>query len=84
MSSLAKSFQVRHDSTFSQHVLLIDWLSLKGFDIVKKISEIPTDEKSRPLQPVVISHCGELELRKVPPKAAPGEFRQKIIRWENS
>ncbi|KAH7341872.1 cyclophilin-like domain-containing protein [Rhizoctonia solani] len=39
-----------------------------GLDIVKQISEMPVDEKSRPLKPVVIASCGELELRKAPPK----------------
>jgi len=37
---------------------------VKGFEIVTKISEIPTDEKARPEQPVVVSNCGELVLRK--------------------
>ncbi|CAE7199499.1 unnamed protein product [Rhizoctonia solani] len=41
---------------------------VSGLDIVKQISEMPVDEKSRPLKPVVIASCGELELRKVPPK----------------
>ncbi|KAG6899067.1 hypothetical protein C0993_001224 [Termitomyces sp. T159_Od127] len=39
---------------------------LRGFDIVQKISTMPVDGKSRPLTPVVISNCGELELRKPP------------------
>ncbi|KAG8689167.1 hypothetical protein FRC08_011066 [Ceratobasidium sp. 394] len=39
-----------------------------GLDIVKQISKLPVDEKSRPLKPVVIASCGELELRKAPPK----------------
>ena len=37
---------------------------LSGFEIVTKISEIPIDEKARPNQPVVVSNCGELVLRK--------------------
>ncbi|CAE6446561.1 hypothetical protein ACGC1H_002898 [Rhizoctonia solani] len=41
---------------------------VSGLDIVKQISEMPVDEKSRPLKPVVIASCGELELRKAPPK----------------
>ncbi|CUA76009.1 peptidyl-prolyl isomerase G (cyclophilin G) [Rhizoctonia solani] len=41
---------------------------VSGQDIVKQISEMPVDEKSRPLKPVVIASCGELELRKAPPK----------------
>lgn len=62
------------------HALLIRHSFFQGFDIVKRISEIPTDEKSRPLQSVVISHCGELELRKVPPKAAPRKFYSASMR----
>ncbi|KAF8688918.1 Cyclophilin type peptidyl-prolyl cis-trans isomerase/CLD, partial [Rhizoctonia solani] len=41
---------------------------VSGLDIVKRISEMPVDDKSRPLKPVVIASCGELELRKAPPK----------------
>ncbi|KAG9099976.1 hypothetical protein FRC06_004651 [Ceratobasidium sp. 370] len=41
---------------------------VSGLDIVKQISKFPVDEKSRPLKPVVIASCGELELRKAPPK----------------
>ncbi|CCO30494.1 hypothetical protein BN14_04523 [Rhizoctonia solani AG-1 IB] len=41
---------------------------VSGLDIVKQISEMPVDEKARPLKPVVIVSCGELELRKAPPK----------------
>ncbi|KAG8929725.1 hypothetical protein FRC02_005156 [Tulasnella sp. 418] len=39
-----------------------------GFDVIVKISELPVDEKDRPLTPVVIYHSGELELRKAPQK----------------
>ncbi|KAG6861247.1 hypothetical protein C0995_002369 [Termitomyces sp. Mi166 len=39
---------------------------IRGFDIVQKISAMPVDGKSRPLTHVVISNCGELELRKPP------------------
>lgn len=39
--------------------------------MVQKIAEEPTDGKDRPLKPVLISHCGELELqRKVQAPAA--------------
>lgn len=40
-----------------------------GYDVVTKIAGVPVDEKDRPLTPVVVSHCGELELKKVAPKA---------------
>jgi cyclophilin family peptidyl-prolyl cis-trans isomerase len=39
---------------------------IKGYEIVKKVAEVPVDDKDRPLSPVVISNCGELELRKPP------------------
>lgn len=39
-------------------------------DVIKRITEVPTDERDRPERPVVIINCGELERRKVdhPPK----------------
>ena len=37
---------------------------MKGYEVVKQVAEVPVDEKDRPLSPVVISNCGELELRK--------------------
>lgn len=33
---------------------------VEGMDIVRKIEELPKDEKDRPLEPVVIADCGEL------------------------
>ena len=41
---------------------------VSGFEHVQTIGHLPTGEKDRPLSPVIISHCGELELRKPPPK----------------
>ena len=42
---------------------------IRGFDdVVRKIAEVSTDEKDRPVVPVIVYNCGELELRK---KAAP-------------
>ncbi|KAF9999618.1 hypothetical protein BGZ79_006764 [Entomortierella chlamydospora] len=41
---------------------------VKGYDVVEKIENTPTDERNdRPLSIVMISNCGELEL-KLPPK----------------
>jgi len=38
---------------------------IRGYDeVVNKLAEVPVDEKSRPLSTVLISNCGELELRK--------------------
>ncbi len=42
---------------------------IRGFDdVVHKIAQVSTDEKDRPVVPVIVNNCGELELRK---KAAP-------------
>ncbi|TFY72027.1 hypothetical protein EVG20_g974 [Dentipellis fragilis] len=38
---------------------------IRGYDeVVKKITDVPVDEKDRPTVPVTIVNCGELELRK--------------------
>jgi len=38
---------------------------VKGYDdVIKQLANIPVDEKHRPTTPIVISNCGELELRK--------------------
>ncbi|KAF8838607.1 hypothetical protein BDN67DRAFT_971315 [Paxillus ammoniavirescens] len=38
---------------------------ISGWDsVVKKLVQVPVDEKDRPQSPIVISNCGELELRK--------------------
>ncbi|KAG6811208.1 hypothetical protein H0H92_008570 [Tricholoma furcatifolium] len=50
---------------------------LRGFEIVQKIVALPVDAKSRPLMPVIISNCGELELRKPPAKPATDEATSK-------
>ncbi|OCF40756.1 hypothetical protein I317_05451 [Kwoniella heveanensis CBS 569] len=41
-----------------------------GLEHIEHIGKLQTDGKDRPLSPVVISHCGELELRKPPAKKA--------------
>ncbi|KAG5645565.1 hypothetical protein DXG03_005841 [Asterophora parasitica] len=41
---------------------------IRGYEVVEKIVGLPVDAKDRPLSPVVISNCGELELRKPPVK----------------
>ncbi|KAJ7178729.1 cyclophilin-like domain-containing protein [Mycena crocata] len=46
---------------------------IRGYDeVVSKLADVPVDEKSRPLKTVLITSCGELELRKAakPPKRA--------------
>jgi cyclophilin family peptidyl-prolyl cis-trans isomerase len=38
---------------------------IRGFDdVVRKIAQVSTDEKDRPVVPVIVYNCGELELRK--------------------
>ena len=38
---------------------------IRGYEeVVKQVANVPVDDKDRPLVPVVISNCGELELRK--------------------
>jgi cyclophilin family peptidyl-prolyl cis-trans isomerase len=38
---------------------------IRGFDdVVHKIAQVSTDEKDRPVVPVIVYNCGELELRK--------------------
>ena len=45
---------------------------IRGYeDVIPKIMDVPTDEKDRPKVPIVISNCGELELRKKPVARQP-------------
>ncbi|KAK6905282.1 hypothetical protein I203_106104 [Kwoniella mangroviensis CBS 8507] len=39
-----------------------------GMEHIETIGKVSTDDRDRPLSPVVISHCGELELKRAPPK----------------
>lgn len=55
---------------------------MSGLEVVKQISEMPVDEKARPLKPVVIVSCGELELRKAPPKPREPSESAYICRLE--
>ncbi|ORX34838.1 cyclophilin-like domain-containing protein [Kockovaella imperatae] len=41
---------------------------IHGFEIIEAIGKLATDDRDRPLSPVTIIHCGELELRKAPAK----------------
>ncbi|KZS92577.1 hypothetical protein SISNIDRAFT_412670 [Sistotremastrum niveocremeum HHB9708] len=48
---------------------------IRGFDeIILKIADVPTGEQDKPSVPVIISNCGELELRRPPPKPASSLF----------
>ncbi|KAF9790351.1 cyclophilin-like domain-containing protein [Thelephora terrestris] len=47
---------------------------IRGYeDVIPKIVDVPTDEKDRPRVPIVVSNCGELELRKKPVAPQPEE-----------
>jgi peptidyl-prolyl isomerase G (cyclophilin G) len=46
-----------------------------GMQHVEAIAKLPTDPKDRPLQPVIIAHCGELERRKPAPVRPRSESR---------
>jgi cyclophilin family peptidyl-prolyl cis-trans isomerase len=38
---------------------------IRGYtEVIERIAQVPVDAKSRPEQPIIISNCGELELRK--------------------
>ncbi|ORZ23907.1 cyclophilin-like domain-containing protein [Lobosporangium transversale] len=51
---------------------------VKGYDVVEKIENTPTDERNdRPLSIVMISNCGELELR-IPPKLLEQQRQQQV------
>ncbi|KAJ3744236.1 cyclophilin-like domain-containing protein, partial [Lentinula detonsa] len=54
---------------------------LRGYDeVVKKITEVPVDGKDRPLNPVVIDNCGELELKKLPESETAKEEKSSKTR----
>ncbi|KAH7873310.1 cyclophilin-like domain-containing protein [Lentinula edodes] len=56
---------------------------LRGYDeVVQKIAEVPVDGKDRPLSPVVIHNCGELELKKPPAKLVPSESEPEPLKEE--
>jgi len=42
---------------------------IHGMEHIEAIGRLETDSKDRPLNKVIISHCGELELRKPPTQA---------------
>ncbi|KAG0324115.1 hypothetical protein BG004_003543 [Podila humilis] len=55
---------------------------VKGYDVIEKVENIATDERNdRPLSIVMISNCGELEL-KIPPKALEQQQRMKLAALE--
>ena len=39
---------------------------IRGFEVVKAIEKVETNEKDTPKIPIVITHCGELQLRQQP------------------
>lgn len=55
---------------------------MRGYDeVVRKIAEVPVDEKDRPSVPVTIVNCGELVLRATASEAPPstGEYSLTYI-----
>ena len=44
---------------------------IRGFDVVKAIEMVETNEKDSPKIPIVITHCGELQLRQQPQPPPP-------------
>lgn len=42
--------------------------AIRGYEaVVKKLAQVPVDAKDRPQTPILISNCGELELRRPKP-----------------
>ena len=53
---------------------------IRGYDdVIPKIVDIPTDEKDRPKVPIVVSNCGELELRKKPVAPQPQQRKDHFF-----
>jgi hypothetical protein len=49
---------------------------IRGYDdVVKNLSDIPVDGRDRPTVPILISNCGELQLRnKQPSETSEGDL----------
>lgn len=52
---------------------------IRGLDVVRKIEAVPTGAKDRPVTPVVVSSCGELELKR-PPSKPGAQLRSSSVR----
>ncbi|EJD48973.1 hypothetical protein AURDEDRAFT_85252 [Auricularia subglabra TFB-10046 SS5] len=52
---------------------------LKGYDAIAAVADVPTDEKDRPLQPVVIVNCGELVRKAAPPQPERSRKRSASV-----
>jgi len=50
---------------------------IRGFDIAKAIEKVETNDKDAPTVPIVITHCGELQLRQQPPPPTAVEGAKK-------
>ena len=53
---------------------------IRGYeDVIPKIMDVPTDEKDRPRAPIVVSNCGELELRRKPVAPQPQQRKDHFF-----
>jgi len=51
---------------------------LKGYkEVIQRLADVPVDEKDRPTVPIIISNCGQLELRKPDPETDGTEHVDK-------
>jgi peptidyl-prolyl isomerase G (cyclophilin G) len=50
---------------------------IRGLDVVKAIEKVETNEKDTPIIPIMITHCGELQLRQQPPPPTAEEGNTK-------
>ncbi|MCJ1434545.1 hypothetical protein MMC27_003914 [Xylographa pallens] len=50
--------------------------SSQGLDLVSRMGKLAVDGSDKPLEDVIITHCGELERRNQPPDAGPLESKR--------
>ncbi|KAI0782269.1 cyclophilin-like domain-containing protein [Abortiporus biennis] len=46
---------------------------IRGYEAIQKVSDVPVDDKDRPVKPVTISNCGELVLKAKPAEPVKAE-----------
>ncbi|KAI0759569.1 cyclophilin-like domain-containing protein [Trametes elegans] len=52
---------------------------IRGYEVVERITQVPTDEKDRPRAPVVIANSGELMLRSQVQQKKPERARESPL-----